>query len=85
MTLPFLKDANGLPCFSKSDLRCSGDLGRMNSTKDTEKIKSFEASLTPAEKIVHDLAKKMLKTRYNPLQCNLFKKKSASLASSSKL
>jgi hypothetical protein len=40
-----------------------------------EKTAVFEASLTPAEKIVHDLAKKMLKTRYNPVQCNLFRKK----------
>jgi len=39
-----------------------------------EKTAAFEASLTPAEKIVHDLAKKMLKTRYNPIQCNLFRK-----------
>jgi len=46
----------------------------MQSTKESQ-IKRFEASMTPAEKIVHDLAKKMLKTRYNPVQCNLFRKK----------
>ena len=50
----------------------------MDPVKDTEKKTAFEASLTPAEKIVHDLAKRMLKTRYNPVQCNLFRKKSSS-------
>jgi len=87
MTSPFLKVANPLPCFNKSDWRCSGDFGSMDSTKESqiktfeasmtpaEKIAAFEASLTPAEKIVHDLAKRMLKTRYNPVQCNLFRKK----------
>ena len=50
----------------------------MDPVKDTEKTAAFEASLTPAEKTVHELAKKMLKTRYNPVQCNLFKQKAAS-------
>jgi len=67
MTSPFLNDANGLPCLNKSDLRCSGDFGSMDPTKESQ-IKRFEASMTPAEKIVHDLAKKMLKTRYSPVQ-----------------
>jgi hypothetical protein len=50
----------------------------MDPVKETEKkaeIKAFETSLSPAEKTVHELAKKMLKTRYNPVQCNLFRKK----------
>jgi hypothetical protein len=81
MTSPFLKDANGLPCLNKSDLRCSGDFGSMDPTKESQikslSLSDFESSLTPAEKIVHDLAKRMLKTRYNPVQCNLFRKKSS--------
>lgn len=52
----------------------------MQPTKESQ-IKTFEASMTPAEKTVHELAKMMLKTRYNPGQCNLFRKKAASLAS----
>lgn len=51
--------------------------GQIKSQSLNEKISVFNASLTPAEKIVHELAKKMLKTRYNPIQCNLFKKKSS--------
>jgi len=33
----------------------------------------FKASMTEKEKVVHALAAKMLKTRYNPVQCNLFR------------
>jgi len=40
-------------------------------------VSQFNASMTEKEKIVHALAAKMLETRYNPVQCNLFRSFSA--------
>jgi len=45
-----------------------------NKKTDIEKIAAFQARLNEKQRIVHALAAKMLKTRYDPIQCNLCRK-----------
>ena len=48
--------------------------GMPSPTTDEAKIAAFKASLSPKDKIIHDLAAKMLKTRYDPKRTNAFLK-----------
>lgn len=41
-------------------------------THDEKEIAAFRAALDPKDRIIHDLAIRMLKTRYDPLRCNAF-------------
>jgi len=39
-------------------------------TKKAEELRAFQASLDPKDRIIHDLATTMLKTRYTPEKSN---------------
>jgi len=80
------KDAEGLALYYKrmeeeklykveQELLDSQERLRLKNEKWIEPpiVPHFNASMTEKEKVVHALAAKMLKTRYNPVQCNLFR------------
>jgi hypothetical protein len=59
----------GRPCAAKFDCStASVDTGMPSSTQ----IAEFYASLSPKDKLIHDLAAKMLKTRYDPVRSNAY-------------
>ena len=51
-------------------------------TDEEAKIAAFIASLSPKDRIIHDLAAKMLKTRYDPKRTNAYLKWVATVESS---
>lgn len=67
---PFLKEARGRPTCNKSDdISSTVRGGRMPlSTLD-----AFKASLDPKDRIIHELATTMLKTRYDPRRSNAYR------------
>ena len=67
---PFLKEARGRPTRNKSDDISSTVRGdRMPlSTLD-----AFKAAMDPKDRIIHELATTMLKTRYDPRRSNAYR------------
>jgi hypothetical protein len=50
------------------------ELEKKQELEDAPILAAFTASLSPKDRIIHDLAAKMLKTRYDPKRSNAFLK-----------
>lgn len=76
---PFLNDARGLPYFNKVDDICASVRGGMDPTTNTNTKNSaiqshaYRASMDDKDRLIHDLAAKMLKTRYSVERSNGYK------------